>query len=282
MNTVFLLCIVAAFFGAIANILAKVLLKWLSTKDIFSINFLIMAVILLFISPLFYHFVPSLLAVGLVLLVAVIDTAANYFYFEALKHNDTSVITPVLSLSPLFTFILSGFFIFEKISVITYVLSIIILILIVLFSTNLESIKKMKFAHMKGAIFSSILFGISAIPAKYLLTTLWSINAPTLYMFRAGIIGLLALLVFNFTIPKLSLKQYRFIGARWIIVIIQRVLFYYSITKIPVGIANTLFSTTPIFVFLLSLLFLWERFTVKKIITCILIVLASVLIYFYI
>lgn len=282
MNIYLLYCLVAACLWAVANILAKVLLRWLNTKEIFSINFFIMAAILLLISPIFYYFIPSFLSIGLVLLVAIIDTGANYYYFEALKHNDTSQITPVLSLSPIFTFLLSWFFIFEKINVITYVLCIIMLILIVLFSTNIQSVKKIKFSNIKWAILSSILFGISAIPAKYLLTTLWAINAPTLYLFRAALIWFFAFFVFNFTLPRLSLKQYKFIGARGVIVIIQWVLFYYSITKIPVGVGNTLFSTTPIFVFILSLLFLHEKFTVKKIITSILIVLASFMIYFFI
>lgn len=280
MSIYFILCIVAAFMWAVANILAKYLLKWLNTKDVFSINFLLMAVLLMFLSPVFYSFTYSWVVVALVISIGIIDSFANFFYFESLKNNDTSIITPVLSISPVFTFILSWFFIFEHISLASYFLCLLIVLLIVIFSTNSGSIEKMSFKKVQGAIVSSLLFGISAIPAKYLLTTLWAINAPTLYMFRAGIIGLFSLLIFNFGIPKLSLKEYRFIGLRWIVVIIQWTLFYYCISKIPVGVWATIFSTTPIFVFLLSAVFLGEKFTVKKLITSFLVILASVLIYF--
>lgn len=282
MNMPFVLCVVAAFMWAIANILAKYLLKDLSTRDIFSINFLLMAAWLLLVSPLFYKFDFSIELLLWVVVIGLIDTLSNYFYFESLKHNDTSTITPVLSLSPIFTFIVSGLFVSENISLLTYIVSICIVLLVVLFSLDQKSIRTLDFTKIKYALLSSLLFGISAVPAKYVLTTLWTINAPTLYMFRAGIIGLFALLFFGFTIPRLSIKDYRFISLRSLVVIIQWVLFYYSISQIPVGVWSTIFSITPIFVFLLSFVFLKEQPTLKKLVSSGLIVLASIIIYFII
>lgn len=95
----------SAVFAAFASILARTLLKSHKSRDILSINFLTMALSLLLISPFFYKFDVTLLSVGLVILVAVIDTGGNYFYFKTFEKTEASIATPILSLAPAFTFL---------------------------------------------------------------------------------------------------------------------------------------------------------------------------------
>lgn len=272
------IAVLSAFFAAIANILARTLLKEVRSQDILGINFLTMGATLLLISPLFYFFKATLLSVGLVVLIALIDSMANYFYFKTFEKTEASVATPILSLAPGFTFLFSWLFLSDVLEVQTYILAALILVLIIFFSTDLKNFKKFKETTLIPALIASVLFGISAIPSKYLLDNLHALNAPTLYMFRAGFIALFSLLFFGFSIQNLSVRQYRVIFARGLVVIAQWILLYYALSMGNAGVSITLGNITPIFVFILSILLLKERPTFKKALASALILLLSFMI----
>lgn len=273
-----LIAVASAFLGAIATILARTLLRNVRTQDILAVNFFIMAIVLLLLSPLFYTFQASALTMGLVLLIALIDTAANYFFFKTFEQTDASVASPLLSLAPAFTFFFSWIFLSDAPRVSSILASLAILLLILVFSIDFSNFSAFKRVTLWPAIISSILFGASSIPAKYLLNNLQAINAPTLYMFRAGFIALFAVLLFNFSVSALSTNQIRIIFFRGLIVISQWILLYYALTLGSAGSVVTLGNITPIFVFLLSILFLKEKPTVKKILCAALILLLSFLV----
>ena len=258
------IALTSAFLGAIATILARTLLKNIRTQDILAVNFFIMAVVLILLSPLFYFFHATLLTMSVVLLIALIDTAANYFFFKTFERTDASVASPLLSLAPAFTFFFGWIVLNDTVNFQSLFASLTILALIVVFSIDFTNFAAFKNATLWPAIVSSFLFGVSAIPSKYLLNNLHAINAPTLYMFRAGFIALFAVLLFNFSIAHISTLQIRIIFARGIVVISQWVLLYYALTLGNVGTAVTLGNITPIFVFLLGILFLKEKPTIKK------------------
>ncbi|MFA5076122.1 MAG: DMT family transporter [Patescibacteria group bacterium] len=269
----------SAFFAAIANILARVLLKEnLRSKDIIGINFLTMGAILVLFSPTFYYFNATRYTLFLILLVSSIDVLANFFYFKTFEKTEASVATPILSLAPGFTFIFGWFLLGDVVSVSTYIISIIIIVLVIFFSTNFKDFKEFKTATLSPAILASILFGISAIPSKALLSTLHAINAPTLYMYRAGIIALFALLFFRFPIKEISIKQYRLIFVRSLFVIVQWLLLYFALSRGNAGVTITLGNITPIFVFIFGAIFLREKVTTRKVITALLILVLSLLI----
>jgi drug/metabolite transporter (DMT)-like permease len=273
-----LLAVGAALFGSIANILARTLLKDLKSKDILGINFLTMGVTLVLISPLFYKFTPSYLTFGLIILIAVIDTIANYFYFKTFEQTEASIATPVLSLAPGFTFLFGWLVLGNIVSFQTYFLAALIIAGTVFFSIDFKNYKKFHTTTLKPALISSLLFGISAIPAKILLTNLHAINAPTLYMFRAGFIALFALLFFNFNVAHITIHQFRRIFLRGLIVITQYILLYTALSLGSAGVTLTLGNITPIFVFIFSIIFLKEKPTLKKILTASLILILSLII----
>ena len=99
-----LIALASALLGAVAAILARTLLKDLKSRDILGINFLTMGATLLLLSPLFYYFHPTLKSTALIIIIALIDTAANYFFFKTFEQTEASVATPILSLAPAFTF----------------------------------------------------------------------------------------------------------------------------------------------------------------------------------
>ncbi|MCX6784394.1 MAG: DMT family transporter [Candidatus Komeilibacteria bacterium] len=271
-----LLALGSAIFASIANILARALLKNLKSRDILGINFLTMGVTLLLLSPWFYYFKITLLSFGLLVLISFIDCLANYFYFKIFEKNEASIATPILSLAPAFTFLFAWLIINDVVSWEKYIISLAIIILVVLFSADF-SFKSFKFKSLLPGLISSALFGLSAIPSKYLLSS-GVINAPTLYMFRAGLIALFALLFFRFPLNSLTTGQYQTIFFRGLFVITQWVLLYYALTLGNSGVTLTLSNTTPIFVFILGAIFLQEKITYKKIIAALLILIFSLII----
>lgn len=262
-----LIAIISAFFAALANILARTLLKNLRSQDILGVNFLTMGVTLLALSSLFYQFTATILTVGLVVLIALIDTAANFFFFKTFEKTEASIATPILSLAPGFTFLLGWLVLGDIVDIKTYFLAALIIVLIIYFSVDFKNFGKFRADTLVPALIASILFGISAIPSKILLDNMAVINAPTLYMFRAGLIALFSLLIFGFSIKRLTISQYQIIFGRGLLVITQWVLLYWALSKGNAGVTITLANITPIFVFMLSIFLLGERPTFKKALT---------------
>jgi len=269
------LAIASSFFAAIAIILARTLLKDLKSRDILGINFFTMAAILLLLSPLFYFFNPTPLSIALLVLVAIIDTVANYFYFKTFEKLEASVAAPIVSLAPAFAFFFSWVFLGDVVSLRTYILAAAVIVAVIVLSSDKKGFTHIRFKEISPALISSLLFGLSAIPSKYLLNLSQTINAPTLYLFRAAMIALLALLFFRFTIKHITVNQYRIITIRSIFVIAQWVLLYYALTYANAGVVVTLGNITPAFVFILAILFLKEKITYKKITAAVLVLVLS-------
>jgi uncharacterized membrane protein len=269
MNFTFI-AILSAVFAAVANILARVLLKNLKSKDMLGINFLIMAATLLVISPFFYKFIFSQTNIILVLLVSIIDAMGNYFYFKTFEKTEASIATPMLSLAPGFTFLFGWIILGDVASIQTYVLAALLIVLLIIFSYDFKDYKTFKSQTLIPALTSSLLFGVSAIPSKILLNS-GAINAPTLYMFRAFFIGVFAIIFFKNSFRRITQQQYGFIFIRGLFVITQWILLYWALGRGNAGVTITLGNITSIFVFILSALFLHEKPTLKKALTCILI-----------
>jgi len=272
------IAVLSALFGSVAIVLARVLLKELRSRDMLAINFLIMAAILLLLSPGFYYFKYSPMAVLLVLVIAIIDAFANYFYFKTFEKSEASLAAPALSLAPVFTFMFGWLVLSEKVDWLSIVISLIIIVGVMFFSFNFKDWHKVGKETILPALLSSFLFGISALPAKYLLSTLHITNAPTLYMIRAALIALLSLLFFRFSIRDINLKQFRWLFVRSIFVIAQWLLLYFALTIGNTGVTVTLANITPIFVFILGIIFLREKFTYKKALAAMLILILSFII----
>ncbi|MFA6305012.1 MAG: DMT family transporter [Patescibacteria group bacterium] len=273
-----LIAIGSALLASVANILARTLLRQVKAREILGINFLTMGATLVLLSPFFYFFKADLVSFALVVAIALIDTVANYFYFKTFEKTEASVATPLLSLAPAFAFLFGWLIIADVVNRQTYVLAFAIIALVVIFSADFKDFKNFKTSTLIPALVSSILFGLSAIPSKYLLSDLQAINAPTLYMFRAGFIALFSLLFFRFPINALSFSQFRTIFIRGLFVIGQWILLYYALTVGSVGVTITLANITPIFVFILGIVFLREKVMAKKIIAALLILFLSLII----
>src|SRR3989344_4189086 len=100
-----IIAIVSAFFAAMTNIFAKILLKDVKGYNIMGLSFLMVGSTLLIFSPIFYKFNPSWVSIGLLYGIGILDAAANYYYFRSFEQAEVSVATPLLALAPIITFI---------------------------------------------------------------------------------------------------------------------------------------------------------------------------------
>ena len=276
-----LIAIFSALFGALSNIVARVLLKEYRSYDVMGLSFLMVGSTLLLVSPLFYHFEPSWITIGLLYLIGIIDAGANYFYFKTFEKTESSIATSVLSLTPAFSFIGAWVFLDENTPILHIIIAFLIIFLIALFSVDFKDFRNSRKNTLWPAFYASVLYGISAIPSKMLLDKFNAINAPTLYMFRATIIGMIAFIFMRPNLQNLPLKSYRLIWFQGILAIITWVSLYYALSKGNTGITITLSNISPVFTVFLGYLFLREKITFRKGILILLILILSSLITFF-
>lgn len=272
------IALISAFFAAIANIAARALLKEAHSYNIMGLSFLMIGSSMLIFSPIFYFFKPTWTAIGLLYLIGVIDATANYFYFKSFEKAEASVATSLLALAPIITFIGSFLFLGTQTSLIKVVMAICIMLGIIVLSTDLKDIKNSFHMSLAAPLAACFLFGLSSIPSKFLLTNLTAINGPTLYMFRATIIGMISFIFMRPNLQSLSTQLYKLIWLQGSLAIAQWVLLYLALSKGNPGITMTLANITPVFTIVFGAFFLKESITKKKLASAFLILFFSILI----
>lgn len=272
-----ILAIVSAFFWALANIFARVFLKEVKAYHSMGISFLMVGSTLMILSPLFFHFEPTWKTILLLYLIAVIDAIANYFYFKTFEKTEANVATSVLSLSPIFVFAFGWLFLQETTEFIDIVLAFLIIICVVWLTVDFKNIKSYTSQTLGPALLASFFFWISTIPSKAILDGGELINSPTLYMFRATIIGMIALIFMRANLGTLNLRHIRMIWFQWLLAILTWVTYYYALTHGNAGITNTLSHISPVFALFIWAMFLSEKITLQKASAAILIAIFSYL-----
>ncbi len=236
-----------------------------------------MAGTLAFFSHTFHFFEISNASLLLFASIVVIDAIANYFYFKSFEKSEASVVTPILSLLPIFALLFSIILQLETANPFQLIISILIIFGTVFFLLDFKNIKRFNRNTLLPALASAVLFGLSAIPSKLLLTNLAATNPLTLYMYRAFFISVLSLLIFKGSFLAIKGKYYKWIFFRGLFVIAQWALLYYALFKGSIGVSVTLSNITPIFVFILGAIFLKEKPTIKRAVAALLILVMSLI-----
>ncbi|MBI4406983.1 MAG: DMT family transporter [Candidatus Kerfeldbacteria bacterium] len=268
------LALLSAIFAAIANVSARTLLKQLKVRDMFGISFLSVAGLLLLGSPWFYHFQITPRSILLLAMIICLDTIGNFFYFKSFERHEASTVTPLLALSPAFAFLGSWLLLSLTEPWYMYLIAAAIIVAVIFFSIDYKRGFHVGLATFLPAVITAACFGLSALPTKLLLTDAVT-NAPSLYMLRAALIGLITLVLFGTRFKSVTTQQFGYIILRSAIVSTSWILFYYALAKGDVGIVSTLGATAPVFVFIIGAVFLHEKMTFKKLLAAGLIVLLS-------
>ncbi len=253
------LAITSAFLGGVTTIMARLVLQKMRPQEVMVISFVVMMSVLLILSPHFYVYKPSLESALVIVALCLIDTVANLLLFKAHANAEPGVSSPLLALTPFFTFLFGWVLMGDRPDIPSAALSFAIVMVLILLSIDLSRWRQISGTVILPALLSGVLFGLSAIPAKHLLSTMDAINAPTLYMFRSAYIALFSLIFLDLKLSGVTQKEFRLILVRSLLVIAQWLCFYLALQKGEAGITVTLANLTPVFVFILAPFFLKER-----------------------
>ncbi len=227
----------------------------------------VMLASLLVAMPSLFYLRPS--ARGLLLLasVAIIDSVGNYFLFKTYRQSHATVAVPLLSLAPAFAFPVAWLSpLPHEDAGLTVALGYAATVLVVLVSMDWKNLRHFHQVTFLPAILSSLCFGISAVPTRYLLREWEEFNAPTLYMIRAFLIAAIGVAVWGRrAVPRLPWAQVRVMSLRAVFVIMQYLLLYKALTLNSVGMALTLANVTPALVLFGGILFLGEAWSWRRV-----------------
>jgi drug/metabolite transporter (DMT)-like permease len=258
----------SAISGAIANLLARRIVREVRARDMVAVNFLLMTLMLLPGLPWFWHVDWSN---GLVLRIAIavlIDSAGNILYFYSFEHLEPVVASAMLSISPLLGLFVAPFFT-GAVGAIGFgqVLGV-FLITGGLYTLALQPLRtalsnggewsvKQWLIYIGTPILAALLFTISIFIMRADLAS-GAVNSYSYYLIEAVI----ALLTAFITRPNLT-----WVAPRSILITSERMVFVLAqwlllLTAIQMGnavVVKAIADSTPFFVVLISWLLLRQK-----------------------
>ncbi|MHB0988944.1 MAG: EamA family transporter [Bellilinea sp.] len=256
--------ILSAGAGGIAALLARRMMRLAPTRDMISVNFGMIFLMLLPAAPFFWHFEFSWLAVVLFLLAALIDVAANIFYYLTFEKLPAVTASAVMALSPLAALALQPWltpgFHLSLLNILGIGLVVGGLILLARGSPNGGSGKEVevKARHLAYPLLAALLFGVNVFPVRMLIANQWT-NPYSFYLLRALLIAALTGLALRPQLSWLSGLRAVKIGGRLLFVIAQWLLLLTALEKGSPAVVKTLADTSPLFVLALSGVVLGEK-----------------------
>ena len=257
--------------AAVAHHLGARAIGEAAAKEVSAVSFAIMGLMLAVVLAAFpnlFHLHPTPRGIALLAVIAIIDSAGNYFLFKTYRQSHATVAVPLLSLAPAFAFPVAWLSpLPHEDAGLTVAFGYAATVLVVLVSMDWKNLRNFHQVTFIPAILSSLCFGMSAVPTRYLLREWEEFNAPTLYMVRAFLIAGIGLAVWGRrAVPRLRWGQVRVMALRSVFVILQYLLLYKALTLNSVGVALTLANVTPALVLLGGMLFLGEAWSWKRVV----------------
>ncbi len=269
-----LLSLFSALATAFSQLLTRYVLRYAKTRDYLSVNFAVLFTLLIPLAPFFFEMEFSLRALGLLLVAAFIDWAANYFYFRAFEITEVSTASALLSLSPLFTLLISPLasaFVATNLTAQDVASVSLTVAGVVLLNRELRAGQKPgspptardSRARLLIPLAASALLGINAYTMKYIFDHAL-MNPFTYYFLRLLIVAIFAHVVFRPQLDWVSFPALRAIAGRGIFVILKWMGMLYALELGEPPQVKAVSEIAPLFVVGLSLAILHERATPQK------------------
>jgi len=256
------MAVLSAGSGGVAAVLASRMMRIGPTRDLISVNFGLIFVMLLPAAPFFWYFAFSWQALIVFLVAVLLDAMANVFYFMAFEHLPAVTASAVMALSPLAALALQpllepGFRLgWLNISGIGLVVA--GLVLLSHNGTNGAGTIKGRLVHLLYPLLAAILFGVNIFPVRTLMANEWT-NPYTYYLLRALLVAMLTGLVLRPRLGWLSGMRVVKLGGRLAFVIAQWLLLLAALEKGNPAVVKTLADTSPLFVVALAGAVLGEK-----------------------
>jgi drug/metabolite transporter (DMT)-like permease len=266
--------IMSAIFGSFANVSARYIMGFTTTKNYISFNFALMFVLLLPFAPIFFSIKITIFSLALIIGASLIDGLANFLYFRSFEVDDATTASALLSLSPLFSLLLLPVFGKNQTVNPLNITGIIIVVagIITLNSgmkrtpiTDTAQSQKSMIIRLLTPIGASFLFGANIYLIKYILAHEFT-NPFTYYLVRALVIAIIMWTVNRPINGWITKKRILIVSLRSVLVIIQWMLLLYALSLGNPAIIKALSDASPLFVIVLAVIFLREKVTVPKII----------------
>lgn len=269
-SALILIPLLSAALGAVANVMGKWLADDIRPRPFAAWSFI---GIFLWITPFAaasFHLTVAPVTLMLLAAVVLIDTGANYFYFKALDTVEVSDVSALGALAPLFTTMFALLFLPATVTGEAVLAGVAITAAVYTLNVDrdalLAPLTRIRRSRQYYPLLSGVLFGLSAIPVKLLLTTYGAANPATLYWLRAGLITVLFIAVFRPPLRGHGQRLLAWVGLRAGVIAISWLLFYLAIQQLNVVIAVALAYTTPMFTLLIANRRLGETITVRRLI----------------
>lgn len=267
----FVLGLSSALLGAAANLAARSLMQRVAPRDYLPVNFLLMALMMLPGLPFFWHFQGGWSTLAILGGTVLLDTLGNYLYFRAFEINSAATASTLLSLSPLFTLLLSGLAAFtpapgwmEFLAVLLIVAGVVILQReMVAGDAAARPAGDKRLIQLLAPLGAALIFGATILPIKYLLGNRL-VNPYTFYFLRGPLIALLAQLFFHSDYRWLTRSTLPLTAGRAAIVLAQWLLLLYALQGGKPATVKAISDASPLFVLLFGSLFLREKITRRK------------------
>lgn len=268
--------LVAAVLGAMANIVAKQLLDDVEVRSFLVLSFVWIFVLMTPLALFSFKLVDLTVAVPVLGLVFGLDAAGNWLYFRAMDIQEVSRLAAISGMAPLFTLIAASVFLPSHLGVVTGLA--VAAVVLAVYVLNLDGdgflgpIRSVVQKRNYEAVLAAMLFGSSAIPARYALSEFAVTNPETLYWLRAIVIGAVLFLVLRPDLGAVARRSVAIVGGRAVLVIGYWMALLYAISGSNVVVSVALSRTTPVFTLVFGWLVLDEEVTARKVIAIALVV----------
>ena len=256
------MAVISAGSGGVAALLARRMMRIAPTRDLISVNFGLIFVMLLPAAPFFWHIEFSWRALVVFMLAVLLDAMANIFYFMAFERLPAVTASAVMALSPLVALALQPLlepgFRLSMLNMVGVGLVVTGLVLLARNGSNAAGAVKVAPVHLIYPLLAAILFGINVFPVRTLMANQWT-NPYTYYLLRALLVVLLTGVVLRPELGWLSGLRAVKLSGRLVFVIAQWLLLLAALEKGSPAVVKTLADTSPLFVVALAGAVLGER-----------------------
>lgn len=250
-----LLALLSAVLGALANWLARDLLRRFRLREIFGLNFALIFGMMLPLAPLYFRLAWQPEPLGWLALSVGLDALANYAYFRAFVDLDAVSASTLLALSPLFTLLIAlglpgqsvGLQPLQMVGVIVCTGGVLALTRV---QPHVNEAVRGDAGPTRAWLYplvAAALFGLSLYPARLLFTRGWT-NPPTYYLVRAGLIALVARWVAPSGSFRWQAEQVGRLALRAVLVIGQWLALLFALEGGAPAAVKALADTSPLFV----------------------------------
>lgn len=267
----FVLGLLSALLGAGANLMARSLMRRVPPRDYLPVNFMLMALMMLPGVPFFWQFEGGWLTCLILGGTVLLDILGNFLYFRAFEMNNAATASAILSISPLFTLLLSGLVTvspapgwFDILAVVFIVTGVVVLQReMVTGDTGTSPTRNRNLIRMLAPLGAAMIFGATILPVKYLFSN-QSINPCTFYFLHSSLTALLAQLFLRPDYRWLTRSTLPLTAGRAAVVLVQWLLLLFALQGGNPAVIKTVSGSSPLFVLFFGSLFLHEKITRRK------------------